>query len=246
MTVKDTSSMRNMISVCMATYNGERHIAEQLSSIISQISEYDEIVIVDDCSSDFTLEIVRGFDDPRIRIFRNSKNLGVIRTFEKAIEESIGDLIFLSDQDDVWMPCKVQTSLEIFDGQHADLILADAYILVDGSVQLDTFFEFRRSSLGFTRNFFKNSFVGCCMSFRSSMKDYFLPFPDIISMHDFWIGEIISVFGSVVKTDERMILYRRHENNVTDMSRSSIPKIVVMRFKNFYALFIRIVGIKFL
>lgn len=90
------------VSVCMATYNGAQYLHEQLASIIEQLHPDDEVVIVDDASSDATVSIIERFDDPRIRLVRNEKNLGYVRTFERAMGLATGDVLLLSDQDDVW------------------------------------------------------------------------------------------------------------------------------------------------
>ena len=100
-----------MISVCIATYNGEKYIREQLDSILVQLGPDDEIVVCDDRSSDRTLELIEGYRDSRIHVHRNEKNLGHVRNFEKAISLSRGDYLFLSDQDDVWLPGRVQEML---------------------------------------------------------------------------------------------------------------------------------------
>ena len=95
------------VSVCLATFNGERFIAEQLESIlISQI--VDEVLIIDDSSSDATLSIVARYTDARIRVIRHCENKGVISTFNELLQEASGDIIFLSDQDDIWINDKVK------------------------------------------------------------------------------------------------------------------------------------------
>src|SRR5450759_5141604 len=98
-----------MISICMASYNGSRYIERQLLSILCQLGEADEVILVDDHSSDATLEVVERLSDKRIKIYRNGSNEGVLRTFERAIGLASGDIIFLSDQDDVWYPCLLYT-----------------------------------------------------------------------------------------------------------------------------------------
>lgn len=221
-----------MISVCMATYNGEKYITEQLASIIAQLSVDDEIVIVDDCSTDRTVEIIMSFGDERIKIHINSINMGVVKAFECAIVKSTGDYIFLCDQDDIWLPTKVQTTLNGFRHYNADLIVSDAYILEYDQLSLDTFYQFRNSGGGLLKNFVKNTFIGCCMAFDSRVKKQVLPFPADISMHDFWLGMAISITGKVKFIDDRLVIYRRHSNNVTDMSPSQLPDILATRIRN--------------
>ena len=95
-----------MISVCIATYNGAEYLREQVESILSQLEEEDEIVVSDDSSTDTTIEILQSFGDRRIKIFKNPAK-GFVRNFENALRQAQGDFIFLSDQDDVWLPNKV-------------------------------------------------------------------------------------------------------------------------------------------
>ena len=100
-----------MISVAMCTYNGEKYIQEQLESIIYQSVPPDEIVICDDCSNDATLEIVKDIlnsYDGIVQLVSNKHNLGYRKNFEKAISLCHGDIIFLSDQDDVWSSNKIE------------------------------------------------------------------------------------------------------------------------------------------
>ena len=116
-----------MISVCMATYNGERYLREQVDSILRELGEGDELVISDDGSTDSTLDIIKSFGDVRIKIFHNEGHHGVNGNFENAISKSTGDYIFLSDQDDVWIEGKVKECLEALGD--SDLVLHDAMIV---------------------------------------------------------------------------------------------------------------------
>lgn len=95
-----------MISVCMATYNGEEYIKEQLESILCQLGEMDEIIISDDGSTDNTLNIIESYNDSRIKIHINTGKHGFVYNFENALQKAKGEYIFLSDQDDIWLPEK--------------------------------------------------------------------------------------------------------------------------------------------
>ena len=101
-----------MISVCMATYNGEKYIELQLRSILPQLSEDDEVIVSDDASTDQTLDVVRRLNDNRIKIVHHETDHGYTRNFENALKYAKGDYIFLSDQDDEWLPEKVQVTLQ--------------------------------------------------------------------------------------------------------------------------------------
>ncbi len=94
-------------SVCLATHNGAKYIEEQLHSILNELSVDDEVIIVDDHSSDNTVGLIKNIADSRIQIFENATNIGVNANFEKAISLSNGDVIFMADQDDIWTQGRV-------------------------------------------------------------------------------------------------------------------------------------------
>ncbi len=202
------------LSVCMASYNGGRFIAKQISSILDQIGENDEIVISDDQSTDTTLAIIRTFSDPRIKIFSNSGLKGPKGNFQNALNHAKGEYIFLSDQDDVWLPGKIERVLDLL--IIYDLVLTDC-IIVDrkGIVIHSSFFQLRNSHPGFLYNFYKNSYIGCCMAFRKNVLSYATPIPNSVHMHDWWIGLLAEVYGRVYFCPEPLIQYVRHDNNAS-------------------------------
>ena len=102
----DTSGVP--VSVAMATYNGSAHVAEQLASILEQLGPRDEVVVVDDASTDDTLAVLRSFEDPRLRVVESPVNRGYVRAFESALAEVRGEIVLLADQDDVWLPGRVE------------------------------------------------------------------------------------------------------------------------------------------
>lgn len=218
----------------MATYNGSAYIEQQLSSILSQLKPNDEIVLVDDHSSDATLSMVRAMDDPRIKIHPNSSNLGVLKTFERAIQLAIGDVIFLSDQDDIWYPEKVVKMISIFATRpEVTLVLSDAKIIDANGVVLNaSFFQGRgRFSPGVFSTIVKNKYLGCTMAFRRILVSKALPFPSDIPMHDMWIGCIGKIYGAVSFIDFPLMGYRRHSNNVSPVKRQTVFKMLVWRWR---------------
>lgn len=221
-----------MISVAMATYNGEKYLREQVESILMQLGPKDEIVISDDGSTDKTKAIIEAMKDARIRLVEGPRR-GVKQNFGKAISECKGEVIFLSDQDDVWMPNKIAEVMETMRKTEADLVLHDAEVVsADGKKVLKkSFMKWRGTKTGFWRNFMKNSYIGCCMAFKSSMKKWILPIPEKIEMHDQWIGLMVERHGKVVVTEEALIKYRRHEENVTEMKHYGIGKMVGNRIR---------------
>ncbi|MDR3415442.1 MAG: glycosyltransferase family 2 protein [Nevskia sp.] len=202
------------VSVCIATYNGEKYIARQLESIASQLSPDDEIVLVDDQSSDRTLDIVRSLDFGILKIVRAPSRGGPTAAFGLALQHARGEFIFLSDQDDVWLPGKVEKMLSAL--ERADLVVSDACVVDEklGPI-FPSFFVLRGSKPGVFRNFFRNSYVGCCMAFRAAVARAALPIPQQVYMHDVWIGLIANLLFRVEFLPEPLILWRRHGATAT-------------------------------
>lgn len=226
------------ISVALATYNGEKYISEQLNSILPQLGPEDEIIISDDGSSDRTLEIVAGFCSAQIKVLKNPGK-GVISNVENAIKHTSGDIIFLCDQDDVWLPDKVSVTKKYLLESDVKLVVSDA-IVVDENLKVleDSFFKLMNSGSGFIKNFIKNTYHGCCMAFLKELKEVILPFPKNIPMHDSWIGLMAELYGKVLFIPEKLIYYRRHQNNATVLKRESLRKSLIWR-KNLAVALIR-------
>lgn len=200
------------ISVCMATYNGGEFIEEQLLSILNQLGRQDELIISDDHSSDDTLDKIIALQEPRIRLFTNPEKTGPVGNFEHALNQATGDVIFLSDQDDVWFPNKVTTQLGLLEGY--DLVVSDAAVIDEkGNVLHPSFFKINYSGKGVIRNWVNNSFMGCCMAFNRKILEYVLPFPAHIAMHDSWIGLNASLVGKSHFLNQPLVYYRRHGRN---------------------------------
>jgi len=218
------------ISVAMATYNGEQFIKEQLLSVLSQLDNYDEIVISDDNSTDNTTSIILSFieNDSRIRLI-NGPCKGVVKNFENAIKHCNNEYVLLCDQDDLWKSNKVSSLLYCFENESCDLVLHNAEILNENSTSDLTFFEKRGCRKGIFNNILKNSYIGCCMAFKREMIQFFTPFPDKIPMHDQWIGIICEKYGKVEFLNENLIVYRRHDNNISKDEHSSILQMLKWR-----------------
>lgn len=206
-----------MVSVAMATYNGEKFIEKQIRSILDNLEPQDELIISDDGSTDRTVEIIESFNDKRI-VLVEGPMLGIKKNFENAIRCTGGRYIFLSDQDDVWAPCKVKMVLEAFERTKAPVVVHNCTIeRDDGSVLEESFFGFRNSGPGAFKNFIKNTYIGCCMAFDAALKDAILPIPIDIEMHDQWIGIIGDRVGKNVFIEDKLIKYMQHEDNASDI-----------------------------
>lgn len=234
-----------MISVCIATYNGEKYIKEQVQSILTQLNDDDEVIISDDNSNDSTIKIVKNLNDSRIKIITNKYEKGYTKNFQNAIENAKGDYIFLSDQDDIWKENKKDTML-FYLKKGYDFVVSDAEI-VNEKLELiyHSFYKFRNSKPGFYMNILRFSYIGCCMAFTKNVKKLILPFPNNqkYCTHDNWIYIISSYFFKIYHINEQLILYRRHENNTSLGGKKSSNNIIfktIYRIYIIYHLFIRI------
>ncbi|MDE7311097.1 MAG: glycosyltransferase family 2 protein [Eubacterium sp.] len=221
------------VSVAMAVYNGEAYLEEQLDSILRQLGGRDEIVISDDGSTDRTLRIVRSYarSDARIRLVYG-QGKGTKQNIANAIAHADGAYIFLADQDDVWMPNKVERVLAVFREKKCHVVVHDC-IVTDAErkqVIYPSFFAYRGSGAGVWRNLWKNKYIGCCMALRRELVPYILPIPDDIQMHDQWIGILNDRHkGGCVFLKEPLLYYRRHQGTVSDFGRNTVPVMIKNR-----------------
>lgn len=211
-------------SVCLASYNGSKFIYKQLLSILHQLSAFDELIIVDDASTDNTVDIVISLGDPRISLYVNSKNMGVALTFCRALNYASGDIIFLSDQDDIWHENKVAVISDLFAKSHLDLIVHDARILSNGKALDSTLFCSHRSSSGIIKNIFSNTYTGCCMAFRRGLLEKILPISPVIGIfHDAWIGVLAEFYGfNTYFLKIPLIDFNRHGENASSFTRRNL------------------------
>lgn len=231
------------ISVCMATYNGERWVDIQVKSILEQLGPQDELVIVDDCSGDGTVDKIRSIVDGRIVLSRNEANKGVVATFESALRRAGGDILFLSDQDDVWLPGKVEKIVAVFESRpDVTLVVSDAQIIDgDGQVVKGSFFAGRgRFVDGVVANLIKNKYLGCTMAFRRSLMNDIVPFPRSIPMHDMWIGILNAIYGRAHFIDEPLVGYRRHTGNASPQSHRAFATMLRWRLQLAMAIAVRV------
>jgi len=235
-----------MISVCMATFNGDQHVVEQVQSILPQLSSDDEIIVSDDGSSDATVELVHSLGDSRIRVLIGDGRLGIVKNFERALKAARGSLVFLSDQDDVWLPNKVKVFVDALGS--ADLAVSDCHV-TDSQLReiYPSFFSLRRSGSGVLKNVWRNSYLGCCMAFRRDILKAALPFPKTVPMHDMWIGLIADAMYRVVFVGTPTLLYRRHGGNASPTAEKSsfgFGRRVQYRVDLMWALTVRVLSLK--
>jgi glycosyltransferase involved in cell wall biosynthesis len=223
-----------MFSVALCTYNGARHVGEQLKSIAAQTLPPHEVVVCDDRSDDETAEVVRRFASASrfpVRLFVNEERLGTTRNFGRAIGLCEGELIALSDQDDVWEERKLERMSEEFEREASvGLVFSDA-LVVDEQLRPLGYTVFQ--SLGFdarARAVFaaapfesllaRNVVTGAAMAFRASFKRLVLPLceagggrygaPEWSLIHDGWIALVVAAVAGVRPIAEPLIKYRQH------------------------------------
>ena len=215
------------ISVALCTYNGARFLDEQLESFTTQRRLPDELIIGDDCSTDETLEIIENFKKKSpfpVRLYTNEKNLGSTKNFERTIARCTGDIIFLSDQDDVWLPEKTAVMENEFDkDKNVGLVFSDANLIGENGDSLGlklwklVLTEDEKNKIKEDRGFEvllrRNVITGATMAFRADLRHHFIPIStDKITnlIHDGWIALILSLYSKIKFVDKSLILYRQH------------------------------------
>jgi glycosyltransferase involved in cell wall biosynthesis len=230
------------ISVCLASFNGEKYIYAQIDSILHQLGINDELIICDDGSTDNTLKIINQFNDQRIKLYKNRNHFNPIFNFESAIKFSTQEIIVLSDQDDVWVPNRIDIIKNHFNKTNSikyNLLVMDAQgIDSENQVLYPSMLEYLDARRGIIKNIKKNSYIGCCLAFSKDVKNLIIPFPNKIPMHDVWIGIICDLYGSVYFDKRISLIYRRHGNNFT-RDRYNIFRSITWRIMLLFNLFLR-------
>jgi glycosyltransferase involved in cell wall biosynthesis len=216
--VPQAAPVRPRISVCMAIYNGEHFFPEQMRSILPQLGPDDEVVIVDDGSTDASLDRIAAFNDPRIRVKQHKTNEGVMVSFDDAVRFANGDIIFFADQDDIWAADKVERVLAAFASDQSVSIVTTGFSLIDengDTTEDETYSNRPPFASGFFLNLLANRFQGSTMAIRRTLLPHILPFPkDCSFVHDEWIGLRNALLrGRVIHLPLPLLLYRRHGSN---------------------------------
>ena len=227
------------ISIAMCTFNGSRYLPEQLESIASQTRVPDELIICDDMSTDNTLDLLKDFAARAhfdIHIVSNAERLGPAQNFEKAIRLCKGEIIALADQDDVWMPPKLQGLMEAFE-RNPDALYAfsDAEMMdQEGALvgqRLWDIVGIREKLTHFSgpaqlRILLKHNLItGATMALRASFKNIVLPIaPEW--MHDNWIVLLGSALYSGVPIPEPLMMYRRHASQVCGWRKKTLLRVI--------------------
>ncbi|MEX0383144.1 glycosyltransferase family 2 protein [Spiribacter sp. 1M153] len=225
------------ISIAMATYNGEKYLQEQLDSFVSQTRQPDELVVTDDCSTDATPELLEAFAQTApfdVIVQRNERNYGYCGNFNQALVRASGDLVFLSDQDDVWFPEKIERMARAAQDHPEDLVLMNDAALTHGDLSETGLTKLGQiNSAGFS----EDSFVmGCCAAVRRDLLEVCLPIPEEFPAHDGWVVGIADGMRRKRVIPEVLQHYRRHGQNesqwiVNRTTRVSRWNVKVLKWK---------------
>lgn len=210
------------LSVCLATYQGEQYVERQLRSILDELGPDDEVIVVDDCSRDRTVEVIESLADHRIRIFCNPENRREVYSFGRAIELARGDIIFLSDQDDVWLPGRVELMSAKLRESGADLVSSNFEWMDAQERPLQVAFDgvssstSRRHLANIVEIFVgRTNYFGCAQAFPRRLVPLITPVPSYVESHDLWIALAANLIGSNLHIDEATLRKRKHDSNTT-------------------------------
>lgn len=202
-------------SIAMTTYNGEKYLQEQLDSLKHQSLLPYELIVVDDCSNDRTIDILNKFKESApfsVKIIQNNNNIasnienGFAINFEKAISYCNGDIIFFSDQDDVWFADKLAKHVEIYLNSPNILMVSNNAIRTYSDLSHENITQLDFQKIAWAGS---NLAIGCCLSLRSKfLKKFILPIPRLYP-HDIWSCKCIDVFGARYDIKEPLQYFRR-------------------------------------
>ena len=230
------------ISIAMAAYNGARYLKEQLDSFVAQTRRPDELIICDDGSSDETVEILSAFAEKApfdVRLQCNPENLGYTKNFSKVLSLCTGDLVFLSDQDDVWFPNKIETIVNLAEVDAVNQVFMNDAELTYGDLRptgLTKLGQIRTAGMS------ERVFVmGCCVAIKAGFLKDALPIPGGYGAHDAWIVDMADGLGKRRVIEKSLQYYRRHGDNESSFVANRTRKInrasylwhqIVSRFNN--------------
>lgn len=213
-----------LVSIVMATYNGETYLREQINSILNQTYQNFELIVVDDGSKDETLAILNEYSriDKRVLVFPAEENLGVVKNFERGLKLTKGDFIVLSDQDDVFRKDKLEVLLNtIRNNPNCDMAVSDLTLIDhNGKEFAQSFWNYQRlrpvAGKPFQRLIYSNFATGCAMLITRRLLLAAVPFPTDCKVHDWWLAVIASSSkcGGICLVDKKLVYYRQHDKNV--------------------------------
>lgn len=231
--------MKTKIAVLLATYNGEKYLAEQIQSILKQSYSEFQLVIRDDGSSDKTLKVIDSFCKKDKRViclnsqedYVNPGNVGVVESFKQLLLHTNADYYLFCDQDDYWLPRKIQICLDNFPEIQGPVLVHTDLMESDSKLQITKSRLWGSVSDKFEKIMFTNSVQGCTIFMNESLKNLALKHwqSDKIYMHDFWIALVAANFGKIVYVPKATMLYRQHNNNVVGSGNGRLKKLIELK-----------------
>ena len=221
------------IDILMATYNGEKYLKQQIESILNQTYSNFRLIISDDCSKDKTKEIIEEYKtkDKRIEVYFQEKNLGYVKNFEFLLNKVQNGIYMLSDQDDYWLPEKVEKSLEKLKEKNADFVFGDLEVVDENlNTIYKSFGDFmllnrkiKKYIDSYKVNYLYNCVTGCTILARKETLENILPLPKNSKylIHDHWMGLMSAIYGKVAYIPEKYIKYRQHGENQVGVNKIS-------------------------
>ena len=206
-----------LVSIAVATYNGEKYIEEQIDSLLNLTYPNIEIIVSDDGSSDNTLSILKKYGD-RIKLFKNNDKHGLLGNFVNSLKRCHGEYVALCDQDDIWLPDKIQKLLEHiddFDIVHGGVQVINSNGVYHDNISMHSAYEIDKTKLYLFENLIKdNQLLGCTSLIRKSFLDKYISVPSDIIYHDWWfVLNSIKNGNGIVYIDNDVIKYRQHGEN---------------------------------
>lgn len=213
------------IDILLATYNGEKYLKEQIDSILNQTYSNFRLLISDDCSKDDTKKILEEYEkkDNRIKVFYQEKNLGYVKNFEFLLKQVESSIYALSDQDDVWLPEKIEKTYNKLKQTGSDLVFTDLEVVNENLETIYPSFndymlltrKIKKYKESFLLQYLYNCITGCTLMSKKEFLDKIIPIPvsSKYVIHDTWIGLIVSLYGKIEYLDEKTVRYRQHGNN---------------------------------
>ncbi|MEN9349355.1 MAG: hypothetical protein RL372_333 [Bacteroidota bacterium] len=223
------------VAVVVATYNGATYLLAQLESIALQTHKPAQIIIVDDASSDDTLRIANNFatEHPNVLVVQNETRLGYIKNFEKGMLLATASYVALSDQDDIWVPHKLETLLANIGGQM--LAYSDSELIDSEGQLLNQKMSTIKNQLAYHTPIMYAIGAwapGHAMLFKKELIEKATPFPTLVT-HDFWLGFVATCYGTVVYVNEPLVHYRQHAQNAigADTTKNKTASLTLVQKK---------------
>jgi glycosyltransferase involved in cell wall biosynthesis len=216
----------------MAVYNGRRFLLEQVESVLAQLEPGDELVVVDDGSTDDSVALLAALDSPYIRLFSNPSNLGVIGAFQRGMRLARHSIIFLCDQDDIWLPGKRAAYVaEFARDPRVWIVISDAQMIDENGALVSESYMTVRGGFNPTvlGTLWRNRYLGCAMAVRRPLLEVALPIPGNVPMHDMWLGALGRFFGRTVYLPTPYMQHRRHGRNASPWGSNSWLQIFYWR-----------------